>query len=579
MAKLDTDRPVSTGIEGFDEILGGGLPRGRVTVVLGGPGCGKTIFALQTLVAGARDDGEPGILVAFEESAAQIRDNARSFSWGRSLERAGGKVEILDAQLAESVMHGGDFDLLGLLAIVGARAKALKARRIVLDGVDVLLSNLSDPSLARREVFRLRDWLTAGGFTGILTAKAAADGDRPSRDYEFLQFMGDCIVTLQHRMTEGAALRGLRVTKRRGCAHSSNDFPFTIGPDGIRISATSESELHHPVSAQRLSSGVERLDAMLGGGYYRGSATLITGAPGTSKTTLAASFAEACCRRRERTLFVSFDEAPEQIVRNVGSVAVSLAPHLGSGTLRMCSLRSRTASAEAHALRVRSMLAEHKARHLVIDPISALVQAGGEAVAEVAALRILDFAKVQGVTVLTTSLLGNNVPLAEETPIGISTIADTWLHVTYVSQAGERNRALTIIKSRGTAHSNQVREMLVASSGVTLADAYLAGGEVLMGTLRWEKETEERRAHEVARRSAIEQQREAELALAEANARMEAVAQERALREATLARLKLERAESMTGQTRAERELQRRRGADKARPASPSRARGARHAS
>ncbi len=578
MAKLATDRPVRTGIEGFDEILGGGLPRGRVTVMVGGPGSGKTIFALQTLVAGARDDGEPGILVAFEESAEQIRQNARSFTWGRALERPGGKVEILDARLDESVVHGGDFDLLGLLAIVGARAKALKARRIVLDGVDVLLAHLSDASLARREVFRLRDWLNASGFTGILTAKAVGDGDRPSDDYAFLQFMSDCVVTLRHTMVGGTALRGLRVAKRRGCAHSANDYPFTIGAEGIRIGTTSESELHHPVFRQRLSSGVERLDAMLGGGYYRGSATLITGAPGTSKTTLAASFAEACCRRRERTLFVSFDEAPEQIVRNVGSVAVSLAPLVSNGTLRMCSLRSRTASAEAHVLRVTSMLADHKARHLVIDPISALSQAGGEAVAEVAALRILDFAKLHGITVLTTSLLGNNVPLAEETPIGISTIADTWIHLTYVSQAGERNRALTIIKSRGTSHSNQVREMLVSSAGVTLADAYLAAGEVLMGTLRWEKETEERREQETARRDAVERQKEAELALAEANARMETVSRERALREAALTRLKSERAQDTTMHGRAERELQRRRGADRVPVASTPRARGGRRA-
>jgi len=381
---------------------------------------------------------------------------------------------------------------------------------------------------------------------------------------------------LQHRMSDGTALRGVRVAKRRGCAHSANDFPFVIGPEGIRIGASSESELHHPVSAQRLSSGVERLDSMLGGGYYRGSSSLITGAPGTSKTTLAASFAEACCRRRERTLFVSFDEAPEQIVRNAGSVAVSLAPFVSSGMLRMCSLRSRTASAEAHALRVRSMLKEHRARHLVIDPISALAQAGGDAVAEVAALRLLDFAKVHGITVLTTSLLGNNVPLAEETPIGISTIADTWIHLTYMSHAGERNRALTIIKSRGTAHSNQVREMIVASSGVTLADAYLADGEVLMGTLRWEKEVEERRQHEAAQHDALERQKEAEQSLAEANARMEAVSQERALREAVLARLKIERTQGATAQGRAERELQRRRGADKVRVASPPRAKGAR---
>ena len=230
VARTSTEGAIRTGIEGFEEILAGGLPQGRVTVVLGGPGSGKTIFALQTLVAGARDEGEPGILVAFEESAGQIRENLRGFTWGRSVGRTGGKVEILDAQLGESVVQGGDFDLLGLLAVVGARARAVKARRIVFDGVDVLLSQLSDPSLARREVFRLRDWLNASGFTGILTAKAVGDGDRPSQEYEFLQFLGDCIVTLRHTMTDGTALRTIRVVKRRGCAHSANSCLLYTSP-------------------------------------------------------------------------------------------------------------------------------------------------------------------------------------------------------------------------------------------------------------------------------------------------------------------------------------------------------------
>lgn len=556
-------RRAGTGIQGFDDLTAGGLPDGRVTVVLGDAGSGKTIFGVQTLVAGARDAGEPGILVTFEESSKQIAQNMAGFSWGQSpaYERLG----VLDAQLSQAVVQGGDFDLLGLLSMLGAKVEKLRAKRVVLDGLDVLLSNLSDPLQARREVFRLREWLQQAGITAIITAKTEPNDVRPVQHYEYMQFMADCVVTLQHRVVAGTALRFLRVAKYRGGAHSANEVPFSFGRDGIEVATNVTKALRHRVSSERVSTGVERLDAMLEGGYFRGSSTLISGVPGTAKTTLGAAFASAACQRGERTLFISFDESPEQIVRNVASVGIQLAPHVKTGLLQIHSLRSRFAGPEAHVSQIRALLREHRARNLIIDPISALGQSGAANVGEEAAIQVLDLAKSQGVTSVSSSLLGDKAAFVEDTPIGISTIADTWMHLTYVNQGGERNRALTIIKSRGTAHSNQVRELVLSRNGVTLADVYAVGGEVLMGTLRWQRENESRRTRELAARDASMREREAELALAETEARARVIAGERAIREATLERIKVSQVEELDRSSAQTKELQRRRGIDQQR--------------
>jgi circadian clock protein KaiC len=301
---------------------------------------------------------------------------------------------------------------------------------------------------------------------------------------------------------------------------------------------------------------------MLGGGYFRASSTLITGAPGTAKTTLAAAFASACAERNEPTLLVSFDEAPAQIVRNVGSVGIRLEPHLTSGVLQIQSFRSRAANPEMHVGRIRALVERHQVKNLVVDPISALGQNGAEALSEAAAVGLLDLAKSLGITTVCTSLLGNQAPLSEKTPIGISTIADTWMHLSYMSHGGERNRALTIIKSRGTAHSNQVRELLLSDTGIALPDVYSAGGEVLMGTLRWLKENEQRHRSADAEREATLREREAELRLAEATARAQAALAEQALGEANLARVRADRQSESERTASEHQQLRERRGAE-----------------
>jgi circadian clock protein KaiC len=528
-----------TGVPGFDDIAGGGIPRGGVTVVLGGAGAGKTIFCMQILASSAGDERQPGILVAFEESAARIKANTASFVWGGDRLDARG-VYILDAQLAQAVEQGGEFDLIGLLALVAAKAKQVGAQRVVFDGLDVLLGYLGAPTVIRRELFRLRDWAHESGMTAVVTAKAEPSEGRATSEYDFLQFLADCVTTLHHRVVNGVALRFIRVAKYRGTAHSANEFPFSISDVGVEVATSTTSERVYPASTERVSTGVSRLDAMFSGGYFRGTSILITGAPGTAKTSLASTFAEAAARRGERTVYLSFDESADQIARNVASIGVHLGPHVAAGTLRVHSLRARAESPEANVARIRRLLRDFQPQNLVIDPISALSRNAGLAEDEAgsAAIQLLDFAKGAGLTIVGTSLVGNSLPLTEGTPLNISTVADTWIHVSYVSQAGERNRALTIIKARGIGHSNQVREMILSDAGITLADVYSVGGEVLMGTLRWEKENEAGRIRAAGQRDAVLRQQKAEMALEETRVRLKTLAREQSVQEAELEQLK-----------------------------------------
>ncbi len=356
-----------TGIKGFDEITDGGLPRSRTTLVMGGPGCGKTVFALQTLVNGAHERQESGLFVAFEESTQQIIANAATFGWDLpSLEEK--KLFFLDARLPQEVVKAGDFDLAGMLTLLRLKADELDAKTIVFDGIDVLLGFLDDPVAERREVYRIRDWLTESGLNGIITQKVG--GVQQDKRYEFLQFMADCVVVLRHQVVDGSAFRNLRVMKYRGSGFAGDEFPITLTNQGLQLTNRGPTELAYEVTDERISSGLARLDHMLRGGYHRGSNVLISGAPGTAKSTLAGLFAVACCERGERMLYVSFDEGAAQIVRNLKSVGIQLAPHLESGLLSMYSTRTRGPNIEDQFGALRAKVREHDPRCLVIDPLS-----------------------------------------------------------------------------------------------------------------------------------------------------------------------------------------------------------------
>ena len=495
-----TPTKASTGIVGFDEITGGGLPRGRTTLLVGGPGSGKTIFALQFLVHGARVRGEPGIFVAFEETSKRIAANAESFGWNLDVLRQK-NLFFLDAQPSPDMIQSGNFDLSGMLAMLEAKTKEMGARRIVFDAMDIVLALLPDAAAKRREVYRLHEWLLARGLTGLITAKAGGDetSSITQQPFGFMQFMVDCAVILNHAVVQGVSLRNMRVQKYRGSTFDENESAFLISTSGLEVAvAGTLGRSAANVTSERVSSGVKRLDTMLGGGYYRGASVLITGFPGTAKTTLSGAFAEAACRRGERTMFVSFDSDSNEVVRDLGSVGIRLDRYVKNGLLRMVSARSITGSAETYLVRIKTLAAQHKARCLVIDPVSTWSKAGNDLSAHSVAERLTDWSKAKRITLLCTSLLDEMASQHEGgSPLQMSMLADTWVHLNYLMQAGERNRGLSIIKSRGTAHSNQVRELILSDSGVTLTDTYTAGGEVLMGTLRWEKEGAERVATEV----------------------------------------------------------------------------------
>jgi circadian clock protein KaiC len=490
-----------TGIAGFDELTGGGLPYGRTTLLLGGPGAGKTIFGIQSLVHGAVVCGEPGIFVAFEEAPSRLLVNFEAFGWNLR-ELPEGAITFVDARPPSDHVQTGDFDLSGMLAVLEATCRRTGARRIVFDAMDILLALLPDHASRRREIYRLHDWLLAHELTAVLTAKALGDESSVvgQDSFGFMQFMVDCAIVLSHRVILGVSQRNLRVQKYRGSAFNEDEAPFVIGAGGFDVAiARTLGRVDADAPMERVSSGVERLDTMLGGGYYRGASVLITGFPGTAKTTLSGTFAEAACLRGERTVFVSFDSDGTEVMRNLTSVGIQLRPFVKKGLLRMISARTITGSAETLMVRIKSLVRDHGARCLVIDPVSTLSKAGNELTAHGVAERLIDWTKAEGITMVCTSLLDEMASQANGgTPLQISTLADTWIHLNYLVQAGERNRGMSIVKSRGTAHSNQVRELILSNTGVTLADIYTAGGEVLMGTLRWEKESAETLANEVA---------------------------------------------------------------------------------
>jgi circadian clock protein KaiC len=486
---------VQTGIAGFDDVTDGGLPLGRTTLLVGGPGSGKTIFALQFVAHGAVVCDEPGIFVAFEEMSTRILANAQNFGWNLP-DLVPSKLFFLDAQPMAAMVQSGSFDLGGMLAALEVQVKKMGARRIVFDALDIVLALLPDGAAKRREIYRLHEWLLTNGLTGLITAKAGDGDGNPvlGRAFGVLQFMVDCAVILNHSVVEGVSQRNLRVQKYRGSSFEENETPFLIGPHGLEVAVSRTLSTSDPqVTNERISSGVARLDTMLGGGYYRGAMVLITGFPGTAKTTLSGAFAEAACARGERTMFVSYDSDGAEVIRNLASVGISLDEHVKSGLLRIVSARTINGSAETYLVRIKALAEEHGARCLVVDPVSSLSKSGNALTANSVVERLIHWSKAQGMTLICTSLLDEMASQSDgASTLRVSTLADTWIHLNYLVQAGERNRGMSIIKSRGTAHSNQVRELILSEQGVTLTDTYSAGGEVLMGTLRWEKERAER---------------------------------------------------------------------------------------
>jgi len=493
-----------TGIPGLDGMTQGGMPAAGGVLVLGKPASGKTVLALQIL-ARAIERGEGAVFASFEESREQVLRDAASFTWGAAFEQSE-HVELIDARPWAGAQVSGDFDLDGLLAAIGLCVERTAAVWLVCDGIDQLLRRQSDPLLAIDQVQALSDWCEARQLTLILTGKMGDDGTRPNH-LEGAEFLLPTIFVLSTALVGHRLSRRFRIAKYRAAAHLTEEVAMIMDGDGLHL-PFGERELQPPMEAstQRISTGIPSLDDVLGGGLYRTSTTLISGQPGTAKTTLSGRFAASAAQRGERVLYVSFDELQTPVVRNLRSVGIELQPYLDAGLLRFYSRESWSALVEEHSHAIHRLLKDYSPHCLIIDPISAMLKAPGADSAYTAIERLIAFAQGLGATTLLTSLGTQDDPRGEATLSQTSTLADAWIVLDFNVRAGERNRSLSVVKSRGSRHSNQVRELILSSGAIDLADVYEYGTEVLMGTARLQKESEE--LAEQQRRELEQRQRE-----------------------------------------------------------------------
>ncbi len=457
---------VPTGIAGLDKVLGGGLPAGRMTLVCGGAGSGKSIMGLQNLLHGAVA-GEPGILVMFEERAAAVRQNAWSLGWDLAALERKGKLFLMDARLDPEAVISGDFSIKGLLAILHQRAKAMRARRIVIDAVDALLHLYDSPMRERHELYALHEWLLDRNLTAIMTVKTTPQEEAPSR-YAFLDFMADCVIQVDQRVTAQITTRRLRVLKYRGSGFGRNEYPFVIRENGINVIPITSNVLMHRPLGLKLSSGQARLDDVLGGGYKRGASILIAGTAGSGKTTLACVFAQAACARGERVLYLNFEESAESMVGSMLSPGLVLRPLIKSGTLSVRSYLPEAMGMEEHLFQALSALDEFQPQHVVVDAISACRRMGSELGAFEYLMRLLNACKERGITCLYINQATGLDIIAEISGIGISSIIDTVVLLRHLPIGDAMKRQLIVMKSRGSKHSEQFHEFRITDRGIDL---------------------------------------------------------------------------------------------------------------
>jgi circadian clock protein KaiC len=477
-----------TGIQGLDEITGGGLPKGRPTLVCGGAGCGKTLLAMEFLVRGAAEFNEPGVFMAFEESIEDLTQNVSSLGFGLKELIARKKIVVDFVHIERSeIEESGEYDLEGLFIRLGAAIDAIGAKRVVLDTIETLFAGLSNQTILRAELRRLFRWLKDKGVTAIITGER---GEATLTRQGLEEYVSDCVIVLDHRVSEQTSSRRLRVVKYRGSIHGTNEYPFLIDADGISVLPVTSLRLKHKSSSDRVSSGVARLDSMLGGkGYFRGSSVLISGTAGTGKSSLAAHFADAACRRGERVLYFSFEESPSQIIRNMRSIGINLQQWIKKGLLQIHADRPSSAGLESHLAMKHKLINIFKPQSVILDPLNSYVIGDNEVEVKSMLVRLVDFLKTKQITGLFTNLAENGSPV-EQTDVAISSVIDSWVLLRDIDSGGERNRCLSILKSRGMSHSNQIREFLLTDHGVELRDVYVGPEGVLTGSARLTKEAE-----------------------------------------------------------------------------------------
>jgi circadian clock protein KaiC len=494
-----------TGIAGFDEVTNGGLPKGRPTIVCGGPGCGKTMFALEFLVRGATDFNEPGVLLTFEETSEEMGKNVRSF--GFDLKGLAAKRKLVTDYVRiepSEIQETGEYDLEGLFIRLQHAVESIGAKRVVLDTIEAIFSGFSNTGMLRAEIRRLFRWLKDRGLTTVVTAEK---GEGSLTRYGLEEYVSDCVIFLDHRVTDQISTRRLRVVKYRGSSHNADEIPFLIDERGFSVLPSSAMKLDHIVTNQRVSSGVADLDQMLEGkGFYRGSSILVSGTAGSGKTTLAARFAEETCRQGERCLYVAFEESASQAIRNMRSVGIDLEKQVKRGLLRFEAWRPTQSGLEMHLLKIHKLVMEHKPQAVVLDPITNLLMGTQQQELHSMLMRLIDFLKTEKITALFTSLTTGRNKEFEQTDAGISSLIDTWIFLRDVELNGERNRCIYVLKSRGMAHSNQVREFIMSKDGLRLLPVYVGSGAVLTGAARLAQEAREK-AESLMRQQTTEEQR------------------------------------------------------------------------
>lgn len=481
-----------TGIDGFDELTLGGLPTGRPTLVCGSAGCGKTLFASTFLLNGARDFNEPGVFVTFEERPDDIASNVASLGFGVDDLVEQGKLSIEHIAIDPSELAEiGDYDLEGLFLRLELAVEQVGAKRIVLDTIESLFSAFQNPAVLRAEIRRLFDWLKDKGLTAVITGERG-DGSLTRQGLE--EYVSDCVILLDHRVHNQISTRRLRIVKYRGTAHGTNEYPFLIDRDGFSVLPVSSLGLNHAVSEERISTGIADLDIMLEGrGFHRGSSVLISGVAGSGKSTICANFVDSTCKNGERAIYFSFEESAAQTVRNMRSIGLDLQPHFDAQLLRHIAARPTFYSLEMHLAIMLREVVRFKPSLVVLDPISAFMGSGDQLEVQSMLLRMVDALKSRGVTAVFTHLM-HSADGNTETDAGLSSLMDAWILLLNREAGGEFNRELYLLKARGMAHSNQVREFIMSRDGIKLREPYLGDGRALTGSARTSEEARARRA-------------------------------------------------------------------------------------
>lgn len=490
-----------TGIPGLDQVTFGGLPRGRTTLVCGGSGSGKTLLGMEFLAIGARDYGEPGVFMSFEENADELAVNVASLGFDvRALERE--KKLCVDYVRIErsEIMESGEYDLEGLFIRLAYAIDSIGARRVVLDTVETLFSALSNAGILRAELRRLFRWLKDKGVTAIVTGER---GEGTLTRHGLEEYLSDCVILLDQRVSDEIATRRLRIVKYRGSAHGSNEYPFLLDKDGFTVVPVTGISLQYDVPTDFISTGIDKLDAMLGGrGYYRGGTLLMSGTAGSGKSSFGATFADAACRRGERCIMFVFEESPQQILRNMRSIGIDLKPWVDTGLLRFQATRTAAFGLEGHLTAIQRETERFKPHVVVFDPISAFETAAGFLDVKAMLMRLVDYFKSHQITTVFTTLTVGGAP-AELTILGMSSLIDTWLLLRRLEQGSEQTRLLYLIKARGLAHSNQVREFILTDHGIDLMNVYQGPSGILTGSARIEQERQDQAASVIRAREAV----------------------------------------------------------------------------